>query len=69
MIRTMLLTAAATLALAASAVTASAAPMSTAPGLGIAGTSVIAVGGHKVCLKHQCPGRSRIVCGCPAGTR
>ncbi len=21
-------------------------------------------GGHQVCLKHQCPGRSRIICGC-----
>jgi hypothetical protein len=32
-------------------------------------TPVIAVGGHKVCLQAQCPGRSRIVCGCPRSTR
>ncbi|MCU0605620.1 MAG: hypothetical protein MUC33_23510 [Desulfobacterales bacterium] len=34
-----------------------------------AAPQLIAVGGHQVCLKAQCPGRSRIVCGCPKSSR
>jgi hypothetical protein len=30
---------------------------------------LISVGGHQVCLKAQCPGRSRIVCGCKKPVR
>jgi hypothetical protein len=51
-------------------VTAQAAPASqSAWGSAATSTPVIAASNHGVCYKHQCPGRSRIVCGCPQGTR
>jgi hypothetical protein len=71
MIRTALAIATASLALSLSAFTANAAGLGSAAGLNLSGgsTPVIAVGGHKVCLQAQCPGRSRIVCGCARSTR
>jgi hypothetical protein len=70
MIRKFAIAAASTLAFAAAAVTAQAAPASqSAWGSAATSTPVIAASNHGVCYKHQCPGRSRIVCGCPQGAR
>jgi hypothetical protein len=70
MIRHALIVAAAPVLLALYAASAQAAPIGTAAGLNLAGTSpLMAAGGHSVCLKAQCPGRSRIVCGCSRSTR
>lgn len=70
MVRTIIATTAALLTVAFTAAAAQAAPLSPAAGTLATGISpVIAVGRHQVCLKAQCPGRSRIVCGCPKSNR
>jgi hypothetical protein len=70
MVRTVISTTAALLTIAFTAAAAQAAPFSASSGSLASGASpLIAVGGHQVCLKAQCPGRSRIVCGCPKSNR
>jgi hypothetical protein len=70
MIRT---TCAATVASLAFAVLASAAHAAPIGGANVnyvkAPSPLVSVGGHQVCLKAQCPGRSRIVCGCKKPVR
>jgi hypothetical protein len=70
MMRKLAIAAVTTFTFAAAAVSAHAAPASqTAWGSAATSTPVIAVSNHGVCIKHQCPGRNRIVCGCPQGAR
>jgi hypothetical protein len=70
MVRSFVATTAALLTVAFTAGAVQAAPLSAAAGSVASGAStVIAVGDHQVCLKAQCPGRSRIVCGCPKSSR
>lgn len=65
-----LMLAAVTIAAGFSAVSANAAGLGQAR-LDVAKSTspVVSVTGSKVCLMHQCPGRSRIVCGCSKSTR
>ncbi len=71
MIRTVLAASVASLAMAVLASGAHAAPIGGASNLNFvkSPSPLIAVGGHQVCLKAQCPGRSRIVCGCKKPVR
>jgi hypothetical protein len=69
MVRSIIATTAALITVAFTAAAAQAAPLSPAGTLATGTSQLIAVGGHEVCLKAQCPGRSRIVCGCPKSSR
>jgi hypothetical protein len=68
MIRT---TFAASIAFAVLASAAHAAPIGGATNLNFVKSQspLISVGGHQVCLKAQCPGRSRVICGCKKPVR
>jgi hypothetical protein len=69
MVRSIVATTAALITVAFTAAAAQAAPLSPAGTLAAGTSQLIAVGGHQVCLKSQCPGRSRVVCGCPKSSR
>jgi hypothetical protein len=66
MIRTTFAASVASIAFAVLASAAHAAPIGGTNNLNFVKTPspLVSVGGHQVCLKAQCPGRSRIVCGC-----
>lgn len=71
MIRTTFAATIASFTFAALASAAHAAPVGGAPNLNFAKapSPLVAVGGHQVCLKAQCPGRSRVICGCKKPVR
>lgn len=70
MIRTTFAATVASFAFAVLASSAHAAPVGGAPLNYVKAPSpLVAVGGHQVCLKAQCPGRSRVICGCKKPVR
>jgi hypothetical protein len=69
MIRTFAIAAASAATLAMATVSANAAPAGQSFASSVTSSPMIVSNNHGVCLKHQCPGRYRIVCGCAQGTR